>query len=106
MTLVSTRSVVQLPLEPGLVCLRGLCPKHLRFEGEYGLERGKMAKIFLFLSVIVESEQTVSAAALLVAPRGLLHRALPQVAHSPGAQQHRAAGGCQPRQPQPYCPAA
>ena len=34
------RSVIQIPIEPGLICLRGLSPRRLRFEVEYGLERG------------------------------------------------------------------
>jgi flavorubredoxin/flavin reductase (DIM6/NTAB) family NADH-FMN oxidoreductase RutF len=44
----SDRSVIALPIEPGLVCLRGLSPKRLRFEVEYGLERGTTANAFLF----------------------------------------------------------
>ncbi len=42
------RRVIVLPIEPGLVCLRGLSPKRLRFEVEYGLERGTTANAFLF----------------------------------------------------------
>ena len=42
------RSVIQIPLEPGLICLRGLSPRRLRFEVEYGLERGTSANSFLF----------------------------------------------------------
>ncbi len=42
------RRVIQIPLEEGLVCLRGLSPKRLRFEVEYGLERGTTANSFLF----------------------------------------------------------
>jgi flavorubredoxin/flavin reductase (DIM6/NTAB) family NADH-FMN oxidoreductase RutF len=48
---VSTRRVIQLPLEPGLVCLTGLSPTRLRFEVEYGLERGTTANSFLFAAV-------------------------------------------------------
>ncbi len=44
------RRVIQIPVEPGLVCLRGLSPKRLRFEVEYGLERGTSANSFLFLA--------------------------------------------------------
>ena len=44
----SERRVIRLPLEPGLVCLRGLSPRRLRFEVEYGLERGTSANSFLF----------------------------------------------------------
>ena len=57
------RQVIQLPIEPGLVCLRGLSPKRLRFEVEYGLERGTSANSFLFLP-------SAEAAALLVHPPG------------------------------------
>ena len=57
------RQVIQLPIEPGLVCLRGLSPKRLRFEVEYGLERGTSANSFLFLP-------SSEAAALLVHPPG------------------------------------
>ncbi|CAK6687145.1 Putative diflavin flavoprotein A 3 [Synechococcus sp. CBW1107] len=42
------RHVIVLPIEPGLICLRGLSPKRLRFEVEYGLERGTTANAFLF----------------------------------------------------------
>ena len=57
------RQVIQLPIEPGLVCLRGLSPKRLRFEVEYGLERGTSANSFLFLS-------SSDTSALLVHPPG------------------------------------
>jgi flavorubredoxin/flavin reductase (DIM6/NTAB) family NADH-FMN oxidoreductase RutF len=41
------RRVIQLPLNEGLLCLRGLSPTRLRFEVEYGLERGTTANSFL-----------------------------------------------------------
>ena len=41
------RQVICLEIEPGLVCLRGLSPQRLRFEVEYGLERGTTANAFL-----------------------------------------------------------
>ncbi|MFN9531816.1 MAG: flavin reductase [Cyanobacteriota bacterium] len=44
----SDRRVIVLPIEPGLVCLRGLSPRRLRFEVEYALERGTTANSFLF----------------------------------------------------------
>jgi flavorubredoxin/flavin reductase (DIM6/NTAB) family NADH-FMN oxidoreductase RutF len=44
----SDRRVITLPVEPGLLCLRGLSPRRLRFEIEYGLERGTTANSFLF----------------------------------------------------------
>ena len=34
------RSVLQLPIDGGLICLRGLSPRRTRFEVEYALERG------------------------------------------------------------------
>ncbi|MFM2173015.1 MAG: hypothetical protein RLZZ54_942 [Cyanobacteriota bacterium] len=49
-TPANDRRVIQIPVEPGLVCLRGLSPKRLRFEVEYGLERGTTANSFLFLA--------------------------------------------------------
>jgi hypothetical protein len=42
------RRVLVLPVEPGLICLRGLSPRRVRFEVEYGLERGTTANSFLF----------------------------------------------------------
>jgi len=42
------RRVIVLELEPGLICLKGLSPTRLRFEIEYGLERGTTANSFLF----------------------------------------------------------
>ena len=45
------RRVIQLPIEPGLICLKGLSPTRLRFEVEYGLERGTTANSFLFQAV-------------------------------------------------------
>jgi len=41
------RRVIALQLEPGLICLKGLSPNRLRFEIEYGLERGTTANSFL-----------------------------------------------------------
>ncbi|MCP9887592.1 diflavin flavoprotein [Cyanobium sp. ATX 6A2] len=45
----SDRRVLVLPVDDGLICLRGLSPTRLRFEVEYGLERGTTANSFLFL---------------------------------------------------------
>ncbi len=47
-TAAAGRRVIALPIEPGLLCLRGLSPNRLRFEVEYGLERGTTANAFLF----------------------------------------------------------
>jgi flavorubredoxin/flavin reductase (DIM6/NTAB) family NADH-FMN oxidoreductase RutF len=60
--------VIVLPLEPGLVCLRGLSPKRLRFEVEYGLERGTSANAFLFEGGSSASGQAVPP--VLVHPLG------------------------------------
>ena len=46
-----SRRVIQRPIEPGLICLKGLSPNRLRFEVEYGLERGTTANSFLFQEV-------------------------------------------------------
>ncbi len=46
--------IVKIPIEPGLVCLRGLSPKRLRFELEYGLERGSTDNSFLFISSLAD----------------------------------------------------
>jgi flavorubredoxin len=62
------RRVIALPLEPGLVCLRGLSPKRLRFEVEYGLERGTSANAFLFEGGTSASGQAVPP--VLVHPLG------------------------------------
>nr|YP_002049020.1 putative flavoprotein [Paulinella chromatophora]ACB42810.1 putative flavoprotein [Paulinella chromatophora] len=45
----TTNSIISLPIEPGLLCLRALRPEQLRFEIEYRLERGTSANSFLFL---------------------------------------------------------
>lgn len=60
--------MIVLPLEPGLVCLRGLSPKRLRFEVEYGLERGTSANAFLFEGGTGASGQAVPP--VLVHPLG------------------------------------
>ena len=44
------RSVLQLPIDGGLTCLRGLSPRRTRFEVEYALERGSCHNSFLFNS--------------------------------------------------------
>ena len=53
----------QIPLEDGLVCLRGISPRRLRFEVEYGLERGTCHNSFLHTS-------SGNCAAVLVHPPG------------------------------------
>ena len=62
------RRVIQIPIDAGLICLRGLSPKRLRFEVEYGLERGTTANSFLFLAG--QSSQGRSVPPVLVHPPG------------------------------------
>jgi len=62
------RSVITIPLEPGLICLRGLSPRRLRFEVEYGLERGTSANSFLFEAGSTATGQSVPP--VLVHPPG------------------------------------
>ena len=61
---VDARSVIHLPLDEGLICLRGLSPKRLRFEVEYALERGSCHNSFLF------SSTTATVPTVLVHPPG------------------------------------
>jgi flavorubredoxin/flavin reductase (DIM6/NTAB) family NADH-FMN oxidoreductase RutF len=69
MTAASTdRSVIVLPIDPGLSCLRGLSPRRLRFEVEYGLERGTSANSFLFAAGSTAGGQKVPP--VLVHPPG------------------------------------
>jgi flavorubredoxin/flavin reductase (DIM6/NTAB) family NADH-FMN oxidoreductase RutF len=70
----SDRRVIRIPLDEGLVCLRGLSPKRLRFEVEYGLERGTTANSFLFLGGTTTSDRH---------PAG--HALPPVLVHPPGA---------------------
>lgn len=46
---LSDRHVISIPIESGLLSLRGLSPQRLRFALEYGLERGSTANSFLFI---------------------------------------------------------
>ena len=62
------RSVILLPIDPGLTCLRGLSPRRLRFEVEYGLERGTSANSFLFEAGTTSAGQPVPP--VLVHPPG------------------------------------
>ena len=69
MTATATdRSVIVLPIDPGLTCLRGLSPRRLRFEVEYGLERGTSANSFLFDAGTTSAGQPVPP--VLVHPPG------------------------------------
>ncbi len=53
------RRLIVLPIEPGLICLRCLSPNRLRFELEYGLERGTSANSFLFSEGVTPAGQAV-----------------------------------------------
>ncbi|MCP9850352.1 diflavin flavoprotein [Cyanobium sp. Morenito 9A2] len=64
----SDRRVIVLPVDDGLACLRGLSPKRLRFEVEYGLERGTSANSFLFSAGANSAGQPVPP--VLVHPPG------------------------------------
>jgi flavorubredoxin/flavin reductase (DIM6/NTAB) family NADH-FMN oxidoreductase RutF len=70
----SDRRVIQIPLDEGLLCLRGLSPKRLRFEVEYGLERGTTANSFLLFGGTTASDQQPDA-----------HALPPVLVHPPGA---------------------
>jgi flavorubredoxin/flavin reductase (DIM6/NTAB) family NADH-FMN oxidoreductase RutF len=62
------RRVIALPLEPGLICLKGLSPNRLRFEIEYGLERGTTANSFLLEAGVNADGKTMPP--VLVHPPG------------------------------------
>lgn len=62
------RRVIRLPIDPGLTCLRCLSPRRLRFEVEYGLERGTSANSFLFDAGSTDGGQSVPP--VLVHPPG------------------------------------
>ncbi len=62
------RTVIVLPIDPGLTCLRGLSPRRLRFEVEYGLERGTSANSFLIAAGSTAAGQPVPP--VLVHPPG------------------------------------
>ena len=65
------RRLLVLPIEEGLVCLRGLSPKRLRFEVEYGLERGTCANSFLFTAGVAADGHPVPP--VLIHPPGMTY---------------------------------
>jgi flavorubredoxin/flavin reductase (DIM6/NTAB) family NADH-FMN oxidoreductase RutF len=67
----SGRSVLTLPIDPGLLCLRGLSPRRLRFEVEYALERGTTANSFLFEAGVAEDGHPVPP--VLIHPPGMTY---------------------------------
>lgn len=64
----SDRRVILLTIEADLICLRGLSPTRLRFEVEYGLERGTSANSFLFAAGVTSTGVPVPP--VLVHPPG------------------------------------
>ena len=64
----TTRRTIQLPIDDGVVGLRGLSPQRHRFELEYALERGSTANSVLF-------EAGDGAHAVLVHPPGVAYSA-------------------------------
>ena len=65
------RQVITLPIDKGLICLRGLSPQRLRFELEYALERGSTANSFLFEAGL--DATGVEQPAVLVHPPGMAY---------------------------------
>ena len=67
-TAISQRQTISIPIEAGLVSLRGLSPQRLRFESEYALERGSTANSFLFAAG--QNSEGDHHSAVLVHPPG------------------------------------
>ena len=65
------RSVILLPIDSGLLCLRGLSPRRLRFEVEYALERGTTVNSFLFEAGAAADGHTVPP--VLIHPPGMTY---------------------------------
>ncbi len=63
--------VLIIPIEPGIVSMRGLSPKRLRFELEYALERGSTDNSFLFTNN--KNSQQDKQTAILVHPPGAIY---------------------------------
>ncbi len=62
--------IISIQIEAGLISLRGLSPKRLRFELEYGLERGSTDNSFLFTNFLdINQDKT----AVLVHPPGAIY---------------------------------
>ncbi|MFL0769536.1 MAG: flavin reductase [Prochlorococcus sp.] len=68
------RQLLSIPIESGLLSLRGLSPQRLRFELEYALERGSTANSFLFVPPV--STNGLNDAAVLVHPPGAAYAEL------------------------------
>ena len=65
-TTATARRTIQLPIDDGVIALRGLSPQRHRFELEYALERGSTANSVLF-------EAGDGAPAVLVHPPGVAY---------------------------------
>ncbi len=65
------REVINLTIDEDLISLRGLSPNRLRFEVEYGLERGSTANSFLITSN--QDKNKNNASALLIHPPGIAY---------------------------------
>ena len=60
------KHLIQLPIEEGLLCLKCMSPKKLRFEVEYSLSKGTTSNSFLF----IDSQSSASSTAILIYPPG------------------------------------
>ena len=67
-----TREVISIEIEENMICLRGLSPQRLRFEVEYGLERGSTANSF-FINGEKKFEDS-SYPAILIHPPGAAYK--------------------------------
>ena len=68
---LDSMQVINIPIEEGLICLRGLSPKRLRFELEYALERGSTDNSFLFTTT--ENSHNDKKEVILVHPPGAIY---------------------------------
>ena len=62
----NAREIITIPIEENFISFRGLSPKRLRFEIEYGLERGSTANSFL-----LTSQKKNEQASILIHPPGM-----------------------------------
>ena len=62
---VTTKSdqlhLIQLPIEEGVISLRGLSPQRIRFELEYSLEKGRTDYSFLFIGKTISGKNKYDA---------------------------------------------
>tara|TARA_Y100001968_G_scaffold331657_1_gene387022 strand:- start:5351 stop:7192 length:1842 start_codon:yes stop_codon:yes gene_type:complete len=62
------RELITIPIEKNFISLRGLSPNRLRFEIEYGLERGSTANSFL-----ITSDESNEKTYILIHPPGIAY---------------------------------